>query len=305
MLKKRLPPLEPLIAFEAAARHLSFTRAGEELHLSQAAISQQIRSLEQSLQIKLFTRSHRAVQLTNEGREYLHTVAAILKQLAGATMDIQNVEFRQQLVLGCDQSFASQWLAPRFGRLREVLPEISLRIIASDDYDENLGNEVQVAVLHGDGNWPGFHVERLFDEAVFPVCSPDYPGPGAGENWVDWLLRAQLIDLADSHWNWMNWRLWLGGNDIDEPLGNRNLQINSYPLVIDAACAGQGVALGWAYLVDDLLAAGKLVRPIEQSLRTEFGYYLLCRESEREQVPVQRLSEWLLSGFAEIDPADR
>ena len=89
MLKTRLPPLDPLIAFESAARLLSFTRAGEELHLSQAAISQQIRSLEQSLQVKLFTRSHRAVQLTNEGREYQHTVVAILKQLAGATMDIQ------------------------------------------------------------------------------------------------------------------------------------------------------------------------------------------------------------------------
>ena len=99
MLKNRLPPLDPLVAFEAAARLLSFTRAGEELHLSQAAISQQIRSLEQSLQVKLFTRSHRAVQLTNEGREYQHTVAAVLKQLAGATMDIQNVEFSRQLVL--------------------------------------------------------------------------------------------------------------------------------------------------------------------------------------------------------------
>ena len=118
MLKKRLPPLEPLVAFEAAARLLSFTRAAEELHLSQAAISQQIRSLEAKLQVKLFSRSHRAVQLTNEGREYLHTVAAILTQLAGATMDIQNVEFNQQLVFGCDQSFATQWLSPRISELR-------------------------------------------------------------------------------------------------------------------------------------------------------------------------------------------
>ena len=297
MLKKRLPPLEPLIAFEAAARLLSFTRAGEELHLSQAAISQQIRSLEQNLQVKLFTRSHRAVQLTNEGREYLHTVAAILKQLAGATMDIQNVEFKQQLVLGCDQSFATQWLAPRLGSLRALLPSVSLRIIASDDYAESLGNEVQIAVLHGDGDWPGFQVTQLFTETVFPVCSPDYPGPERDEDWVTWLLQAQLIDLADSHWNWMNWRLWLGGNDIDEPLGNRNLQINSYPLVIDAACAGHGVALGWGCLVDDLIAAGKLRRPIEQSLDTEFGYYLLCREGESDRPVVQALGQWLIDAF--------
>lgn len=297
MLKQRLPPLEPLIAFEAAARLLSFTRAGQELHLSQAAISQQIRHLESNLQVKLFSRSHRAVQLTNEGREYQHTVVAILKQLAGATMDIQNVEFNQQLVLGCDQSFATQWLSPRIARLRRLLPDVSLRIIASDNYAESLGPEVQAAILHGDGQWPGFFSERLFAEEVFPVCSPDYPHQQAQEDWVGWLLQAQLIDLADSHWNWMNWRLWLGGNDIDEPLGNRNLQINSYPLVIDAACAGQGVALGWRCLVDDLIASDRLVRPLEQSLRTEFGYYFICRENLREDPIVLQLQQWLLQSF--------
>jgi len=294
MLKTRLPPLDPLIAFEAAARLLSFTRAGAELHLSQAAISQQIRSLEQSLQVKLFTRSHRAVQLTNEGREYQHTVVAILKQLAGATMDIQNIEIAQQLVIGCDQSFATQWLSPRISQLRLLMPEVTLRIIASDDYSESLGSEVQVAVLHGDGLWPGFHALRLFDEEVFPVCSPGFDHDFAHQDWVTWLLQAQLIDLADSHWNWMNWRLWLGGNDIDQPLANRNLQFNSYPLVIDAACAGQGVALGWRYLVDDLIAQGRLLRPVEQSLKTDFGYYFICRENLQDDINVISLRNWLM-----------
>ena len=303
MIKNRLPPLDPLIAFEAAARHLSFTRAGEELHLSQAAISQQIRSLEESLRVKLFTRSHRAVQLTNEGREYQHTVSAVLKQLAGATMDIRNAEFSQQLVIGCDESFAACWLGPRFDALRRLLPEVALRIVASDDYGESLGADVQVAVLHGDGHWPGFEACRLFDEEVFPVCSPDYDHAGAGEDWVGWLLQAQLIDLADSHWNWMNWRLWLGGNDIDEPLGHRRLQINSYPLLIEAACQGQGVALGWRHLVDDLLAQGRLLRPVEQSLVTEFGYYLLYRDGQQQDSNVMRLRNWLLTQF-EAGPAD-
>lgn len=303
MIKKRLPPLDPLIAFESAARLLSFTRAGEELHLSQAAISQQIRSLEESLQVKLFTRSHRAVQLTNEGREYQHTVTAILKQLAGATMDIQNVEFTPQLVIGCDESFASQWLSPRFDLLRQQLPEVALRIVASDDYDESLGQEVQAAVLHGDGNWPGFQSIKLFEEEVFPVCSPAYDHADATRDWVAWLLQAQLIDLADSHWNWMNWRLWLGGNDIDEPLGNRNLQINSYPLVIEAACAGHGVALGWRYLVDDLIEQGRLIRPVDESLKTEFGYYLLCRDNLQQDEVVNRFNKWLLRQFGSGETA--
>lgn len=297
MIKHRLPPLDPLIAFEASARLLSFTRAAEELHLSQAAISQQIRSLEDSLQVKLFTRSHRAVQLTSEGRDYQHTVSAILKQLAGATMDIQNLEIARFLVIGCDQSFATQWLCPRLGQLRAAMPETGLRIVASDDYSESLGPEVQAAILHGDGNWPGYTAIRLFDEEVFPVCSPGYDHHLASSDWADWLLRAELIDLADSHWNWMNWRLWLSGNDVDAPLAYRRLQINSYPLVIDAACDGQGVALGWRYLVDDLLAAGRLLRPVEQSLVTEFGYYLIYRPHLDGDETLVRFRDWLLPHF--------
>ncbi len=297
MFKSRLPPLDPLIAFEAAARLLSFTRAAEELHLSQAAVSQQIRGLEDSLGVKLFTRSHRAVQLTNEGREYQHTVAAMLKQLAGATMDIQQVGAARQLVLACDQSFATQWLLPRLDALRAELADATLRLIASDDEAECLARDVELAILHGDGNWPGFDAERLFDEEVFPVCSPDYPHAQAADDWVGWLLEAQLIDLADSHWNWMNWRLWLGGHDIDEPLASRKLQINSYPLVIDAACAGHGVALGWRYLVDDLIEAGRLVRPVAPALRTEFGYYLISRDAAAEDSSATRVRDWLRRQF--------
>lgn len=305
MLKHRLPPLDPLIAFEAAARLLSFTRAGEELHLSQAAISQQIRNLEESLQVKLFTRSHRAVQLTNAGREYQHTVVAILKQLAGATMDIQNVEITQQLVIGCDQSFATQWLNPRLSQLRLLLPAVRLRIIVSDEESETLGGEVQAAILHGDGQWPEFHALRLFDEEVFPVCSPDYDHQGAHEDWTGWLLQAQLIDLVDSHWNWMNWRLWLGGNDIDQPLANRNLQISSYPLVIDAACAGHGVALGWRYLVDDLIAQQRLVRPIAQSLQTDLGYYFIFRDNLQNDEIIVSFKDWLTQHFDMASKAQR
>ncbi|MGD2173220.1 MAG: LysR substrate-binding domain-containing protein [Gammaproteobacteria bacterium] len=297
MIKNRLPPLDTLIAFEAAARLLSFTRAGRELHLSQAAISQQIRSLEDKLRVKLFTRSHRAVQLTNEGREYQHTVSAILKQLAGATTDIQNLEVASSLVVGCDLSFATQWLSPRLGQLRIRMPNVALRIVASDDYAESLGPEVQVAVLHGDGNWPGYGSIRLFEEEVFPVCSPCYDHRGAGDDWAGWLLQAQLIELTDNHWNWMNWRLWLSGNDIDEPIAHRMLQINNYPLVIEAACSGEGVALGWGHLVDDLLAAHRLLRPVEQSLVSDFGYYLIYRENTGEDEAVADFRDWLCGHF--------
>ena len=303
MFRNRLPPLDPLIAFEAAARLLSFTRAGEELHLTQAAISQQIRNLEDSLQVKLFTRSHRAVQLTDAGREFQHTVSAILRQLAGATMDIQNVEFREELVIGCDQSFAAHWLNPRLSELRQLLPEITLRVVVADDESESLGGDVHASILHGDGHWTGYRSRELFSEEVFPVCSPDFPRPARGEDWIDWLLRMPLIELSDRHWNWMNWRLWLGRHNIDQPLANRRLQINSYPSVLAVACAGEGLALGWRWLVDDLLAQGRLIRPIEASLQTDFGYHLIWREPQPEDSAVARFRGWLEAQFGPIPPA--
>ncbi len=296
MLKQRLPPLEPLIAFEAAARLLSFTRAAEELHLSQAAVSQQIRSLEERLQVRLFTRSHRAVQLTNEGREYQHSVSLILRQLAGATTDIRNVEFSRQLVIGCDHSFASLWLRPRLAELRHLLPQVTLRLVVDDAEAQIVGGEVQASILHGDGHWPGYRTLRLLDEEIYPVCSPGLDHVHDGD-WLGWLLRAQLIDLADNQWNWINWRLWLGDRASEQPLANRALQINNYPLVIDAACAGLGVALGWDGLIDDYLADGRLVRPVDDSLATEFGYYLIYPESLADDAVLMQLQSWLASAF--------
>ena len=297
MLKQRPPPLEPLIAFEAAARLLSFTRAAEELHLSQAAVSQQIRSLEERLQVRLFTRSHRAVQLTNEGREYQHSVSLILRQLAGATTDIRNVEFSRQLVIGCDHSFASLWLRPRLAELRHLLPQVTLRLVVDDAEAQIVGGEVQASILHGDGNWPGYRALRLLDETIYPVCSPDYEHSHETDDWLSWLLQAQLIDLADNQWNWINWRLWLGDRASEQALANRSLQISNYPLVIDAACAGLGVALGWDGLIDDYLADGRLIRPIEASLATDFGYYLIYPESLADDAVLAQLQSWLTSAF--------
>ena len=303
MFKNRLPPLEPLIAFEAAARLLSFTRAGEELHLTQAAISQQIRNLEESLEVRLFTRSHRAVQLTDAGREFQHTVSAVLRQLAGATMDIQNVEFREELVIGCDQSFAAFWLNPRLTELRRLFTDVSLRVVVADDETESLGGEVQVSILHGDGNWAGYRSRELFVEEVFPVCSPDFPLPGPGQDWTEWLLQVPLIELADRHWNWMNWRLWLGGHNIDQPLANRTLQINSYPSVITAACAGEGLALGWRYLIDDMVKRGQLIRPLDQSLQTDYGYHLIWREPQLESGVAAQFRNWVTAQFPDANHA--
>lgn len=297
MLKNRLPPLDPLIAFEASARLLSFTRASEELHLTQAAISQQIRNLEQSLQIKLFTRSHRAVQLTKEGREFQHSVSAMLMQLASATTDIKSVEVNSRLSIACDLSFGSLWLSPRIKHFQALYPGTAMRLIVSDDDAECTAYDIQLSIMHGDGQWSGYQSYRLFDEEVFPVCSPEYKSGREIQHWNDWLLQADLIDLEDSHWNWMNWRVWFSDQGIDEPLHHRNLQINNYPLLIDAARGGQGVALGWRYLVDHHLQSGELIRPVSQSLVTEFGYYLIVNERYSYEPAVIKFRDWIIQQF--------
>ena len=194
MLKSQLPPLEPLVAFEAAARLLSFTAAARELNLTQAAISQQIRSLEDRLGVKLFIREHRAVRLSAAGLEYQHSVSALLRQLAGATADIRINPGRVRVTLATDMAFAHLFLLPRLTRFRRAHPDISLRLIASDDDADCTADDVQVAVLHGTGDWPGFHATALFSEEVFPVCSPGYWAQAAR---TEHLTEQTLIELEE------------------------------------------------------------------------------------------------------------
>jgi DNA-binding transcriptional LysR family regulator len=294
--RKDLPPLEFLIAFEAAARLGSFTGAAEELNLTQAAVSRQIRLLEQNLGRSLFTRAHRAVHLTPEGREFQHTVSLALSHIANAARGLRVVDGNAKLTVAADQSVAALWLLPRLESFQREHGDISVRLISSDVEADCLAEDVDLAIVYGDSNWPGYEAELLLDEEVFPVCSPAYlERHGAIARPAD-LLDRVLIDLDDDHWNWINWRVWLTEQTADLPQkepgnqpgnqlgGLRRLVINSYPLIIQAARDGLGVALGWKHLVDEPLAAGALVRPLDELVRTDFGYYLLMRQ-DREASP--------------------
>jgi putative choline sulfate-utilization transcription factor len=292
-LRRHLPPLDTLVAFEAAARLLSFTAAARELSVTQAAISQQIRNLESNLGIRLFARSHRAVQLTQAGRNYQHSVYMALTHLADATKEVRTQPRGARLAVAADQSFASMWLMPRLPRFQQAHPQISVRLVASDDVADCLAGGIQVAIVHGHGEWHGFHLERLFAEEVFPVCSPGFLAENAGIASPADLAETVLLDLEDDHWNWMTWRIWLTENGVSLPAGRRPLQINNYPLVIEAAKNGQGVALGWRYLVDHELSRGQLVRPIEASLETALGYYLVWPANEMLRPEAEAFCDWI------------
>jgi DNA-binding transcriptional LysR family regulator len=298
MSRDELPPLSTLQAFEAAGRHLSFTRAATELNVTQAAISKQIRLLEERLGTRLFLRSHRRVQLTAEGREYLHTVVTALTHIAHATLELRAKEAPRRLCIAGDESIGALWLMPRLKRLLRALPEATLDIVVSDEEARLLAEPVDLAILHGQHLWPGHDSERLFDEVVFPVCSPAYRRRLPRRLSPADLARAQLIDLGDENWTWINWRIWLTDHGVGLPATHRALTIGRYPLVMEAARRGIGVALAWQSLIEDDLAAGTLVRPLAAEVRTRFGYYLAWPRTRAPSTLARRCMDWIKSEFA-------
>lgn len=273
VMNSDLPPLSALVAFEAAGRLQSFTKAAGELNVTQAAISRQIRLLEERLGRPLFVRAHRAVELTSEGRSYLHTVVNALTHVSAATRELKTSERAPRLTVAADQSMAALWLMPRLDAIRKKLPATGIRLIVSDDDGKCLAGDIDIALLHGDGSWIAHDSALLFAEEVVPVCSPACLKSRQAPRSPTDLVHETLIDLEDEHWNWLNWRQWLTSHGVSMAATKRGLTIDSYPLVIDAAKRGLGFALGWRGLVDDEIAAGRLVMPLKETLMTRFGYY--------------------------------
>lgn len=289
-----LPPLDALVSFEAAARLANFTAAAGELNISQSAVSQQIHHLEENLGIALFTRNGRRISLTHLGREYQQVVTRALEQIANASRELRTTRGRPRVAVAADQSIAWMWLMPRLPRFQREHPDIAIRVIASDSLIDCLNDTVSLAIVHGDGRWQGYESRLLFGEEVFPVCSPDYL-KGVQLDSADALRSQTLLHLEDSEWQWMNWRMWLTEMGIPAPSESHGLVINNYPLLIEAARSGQGIALGWRHLVDDLIEAGALVRPVEGSVRTSYGYHLVWPAGREPAAGVMELCAWLLS----------
>jgi DNA-binding transcriptional LysR family regulator len=297
-LRAQLPPLDTLVTFEAAARLLSFTAAARELNLTQAAVSQQIRNLEERLGVKLFERAHRAVTLTSAGREYQHTVSPMLRTLSSATDDIRFAESRPRLTVAADHAVASLLLVHRVQDFLADHPDITLRLVASDNQNECLAPDVQVVLIHGDGQWRGFSSVCFFAETVFPVCSPDYLAGAPRLECAEDLVCHNLLHHGDDQWNWINWRGWLSLNGVDHQAGERRYEVNSYPLLIEAARRGQGIALGWGTLVDNDLAAGRLIKPLDLEVATGHDYYLAWRDTPAAAPEAQAFCRWISQTFS-------
>lgn len=294
--RKPLPPLDYLLAFEAAAEQQSFASAARQINISETAISRKVRLLEQHFGLPFFARGHRSIELTPYGREFLARIAPAIEMLREAADDALKTSKKRPVILAATQSVASLWLTPRLHEFRQANKHLSIMLVASDDDAECLADTVDLAILRGDGNWKGFDAQLVFGETVFPVCSPAFLAQHPEVADLENLAAAPLIEVTSSHTEWMNWQAWLDRVGAEPRPMERTTLFNSYPLSIYAAVDGVGVALGWGHLVDQFLASGKLVRPLgPMQVRTEFGYYLLTPQNHPAFQSRTEVSDWLMS----------
>jgi LysR family glycine cleavage system transcriptional activator len=299
-MSRKLPPLTALRAFEAAARHLSFTAAADELHVTQAAVSHQIRGLEERLGIALFRRSGRGVLLTDAAQPYLAEVTAAFDRLAAATQRLQSQDSAGVLNMTVLPSFAAKWLLPRLGHFREQHPEIDVRVSSSPEIVDMTRGEFDLAIRAGHGRYPGMRVDLIANIHFFPVCSPLLlKGPQKLESPADLrhftLLHDEPRDL------WQVWFNLVGITDIDP---SRGPGYSDSSMVIWAAIEGQGIAMARSTLVAADLAAGRLVRPFTQSFPGDHAYWLVCPEATAERPKIAAFREWLLVEAREAEAAD-
>ena len=293
-MSTKLPSLSALQTFEAAARHGSFTAASRELHVTQGAVSHQIRALESELGYRLFVRRPRRVELTEEGRVLGEAVTRGLQQIGEALRSIDAQLGRGWLTVSISHSFAVRWLVPRLEDFRQIHPETDVRISSTNRMIDPRREEIDLCIRYGDGNYPGLDRELLINEEVFPVCSPALvDGPVPLRRPED--LRHHVLlhdDVLVDHPRRAAWDHWLAlaGLDLDPTAGPH---LSHTSMTMTAALAGQGVALGRTCLAADDLEAGRLVRPFGPSFRSPFSYWLVARPGGLRRKQVAEFIAWL------------
>ncbi len=293
--RKPLPPLDYILAFEAAAVHGSFATAARHMNVSETAISRKVRLLEQYFGLSFFARGHRSIDLNPYGREFLARIAPAIDMLRDAADDILKTGQKRPVVIAATNSVASLWLTPRLQAFRQANRHLSIMLMASDNDAECLADTVDLAILRGDGNWKGHDSELVFGETIFPVCSPDFLAQHPEVADVRNLATTALIEVSSAHTEWMNWHAWLDKVGAKPRRLERPLLFNSYPLSIYAAMDGMGVALGWGHLVDQMIESGRLVRPLgDTHVRTDFGYFLLVRQGHPPFAGRTEIRDWLM-----------
>jgi LysR family glycine cleavage system transcriptional activator len=302
---RRLPPLNAVRAFEAAARCGGFQVAGAELNVSANAVGRLVKVLEDWLGVPLFRRLARGVVVTEAGRNYLAHVEAVLDQLAEATADLQRAEHSKVLTISAMPSFVARWLVPRLGRLTEQHRDLDVRLLASVPLIDFAREEVDVAIRLGPGVYEGLRSDLLMREDFYPVCSPALLARGPALRKPADLARHVLL-----HDEWepripdqLDWARWLAAVKVRGVDAQRGVRFSFSHMTLQAAAAGQGVALASSALLGDDLEAGRLVRPFnELSVQGPYGFHIVCPRHTAEREKVAAFRAWALAEAAAAGP---
>lgn len=297
---RRLPPLNALRAFEAGARHLSFTRAAAELNVTQTAISHQVRLLEEHLQVRLFRRLTRRLELTPAGRLLLPGLSEGFERLAEAIALVEQRGDERVLTVSLTPSFGSKWLVGRLPRFWRSHCDIELRLHHTMDLVQFGRDEADMAVRYGSGQWPGLTAEYLLSDDLVPVCSPALLERGPKLEKPSDLVHHTLLHEEDYE-NWSQW-LTVAGAEGVEP--RRGPVVDDGWVLLQLAINGEGVALGSLALIADDLAAGRLVCPFDMTLSTGGAYHVVYPQGALNNTKVRAFRDWLMQE-AELDKIGR
>jgi LysR family transcriptional regulator, glycine cleavage system transcriptional activator len=291
----RLPPLNALRAFVVAAKHLSFTKAANDLFVTPAAVSQQVKQLEDHLGVALFRRTNRALLLTDEGQACLPGLVDAFNLLGTALDQIAHISNAGALTVSVAPSFAAKWLVPRLDSFRALYPDVDVRVSATMSVVDFETEDVDCAIRYGPGNYGALVSQKLMTEKVVPVCSPGLlKGKGALKKPADLKDYALLHDDSpDQDPSCPDWRMWLKAGGVDGIDASRGLRFNQSSLVLEAAISGRGVALAKAQLAADDLQAGRLVQPFDVITPLDFAYYFVCPQSKIALRKVEQFRTWL------------
>lgn len=296
MPRRRLPPLSSLRAFEAAARHLNFERAGDEIAVTASAVGQQVKALEAWLQRPLFVRlPSKGVALTEVGERYAASVSEALDQLHQATARALRPETSRVLNVSTTPSFALNWLIPRLGSLKEHHPDIEVRVSISTARTDFSRDDIDVVIRFGRGDYPGMRTDLLMRETYFAVCSAtlvDDPVHPLREP-QDLTHHTLLHEIVEGVPEYITWQRWLDAVGVTGVDASHGPSFSHTFLTLQSAASGQGVALATNVLIGDYLSAGRLVRPFPQEVMGPFQYYVVCPEAVADRPAIAAFRAWL------------
>jgi LysR family glycine cleavage system transcriptional activator len=302
--RRRLPPLNALRAFEAAARHLNFSRAADELSVTPGAVSQQIQNLEDYVGVALFKRTPKGLLLTDAAQTALPALREAFDRLAEAASLLTAAVDGRRLTLTAPPSFAAKWLVPRLKRFEEAYPQVDVWLSADMDIVDFAAGEIDMAIRYGAGRYPGLELQRLMSETVIPVASPslvaEHPFNGPEDLAGHTLLHDGSPDADESC---PDWSMWLAARGVRGVDGTRGPRFNQSSLVIEAAMGGRGVALAKRTLAQDDLDAGRLVVPMQIATAVDFAYYLVHPKAKGRLPQVKAFVGWITAEAAAHEAA--